>query len=104
MATAQLFKALGDPVRLRMIERLSDGSVQTINSLIQNTNLSRQGARKQMQVLASAGLIELKPDGREVHVSLNMAELEKGKVFIEKLEAQWDKRLQKLKMLSEKSV
>ncbi len=101
MATAQLFKALGDPVRLRMIESLSDGSVQTIGSLIQNTNLTRQGARKQMQVLASAGLIELKPTGREVQVSLNMRELEKGKIFIAKLEAQWDKRLMKLKEISE---
>lgn len=102
MATAQLFKALGDPIRLQMIERLSSGSPQTIGSLIEDTNISRQGARKQMQVLASAGLIQLKPHGREMEVILNMSELEKGRVFISNLETQWDKRLQKLKEISEK--
>ncbi len=103
MSTAQLFKALGDPIRLQIVERLSDGSIQTIGSLIQNTNISRQGARKQMQVLASASLIKLKPTGREVQVRLNMSELEKGKAFIAKLEVQWDKRLQRLKEISEKT-
>ncbi|MFM2381522.1 MAG: hypothetical protein RLZZ76_289 [Candidatus Parcubacteria bacterium] len=102
MATAQLFRALGDPVRLHMVERLSDGSIQTIGSLTKDIAISRQGARKQVQVLASAGLIELKPIGREVQVTLNMSELEKGRAFIIKLEAEWNRRLQKLKEISEK--
>lgn len=101
MATDQIFKALGDPVRLKIVERLSSGSPHTIGSLTENLNISRQGARKQMQVLESAGIIYFKPSGREVRVGLDIAKLEKGKAFIANLEMQWDRRLQKLKEISE---
>ena len=97
----QIFKALGDPLRLKIVGRLSDGSSHTMGSLTRGLGISRQGARKQVQVLASANLVQLKSDGREVKVILNAKSLKKGRDFIIEIENQWDRRLKKLKGLVE---
>jgi DNA-binding transcriptional ArsR family regulator len=94
---AQIFKALGDRFRLKVIMRLSDGSIHTVGSLTKNLGISRQGARKQIQVLVSAKIIKLKPSGREVVVMLNAKSLKKVADFIAHLEMEWDNRLIKLK-------
>lgn len=97
MAVTSVFKALGDPVRLEMIQRLSDGSPYTIGRLSEGLGITRQGARKQIQVLASAKVIKLKPQGRETQVTLETASLELARKFIADLEKQWDRRLEALK-------
>ena len=101
---AQIFKALGDPLRLKIVERLSDGSSYTLGSLTKGLGISRQGARKQIQVLESANIIELKPQGREVRVTLDTTSLKKGRNFIIGLEQQWDRRLSRLKKVVEKTL
>lgn len=101
MAVDTIFKALGDPVRLEIITRLSDGSPYTIGRLSENLGVSRQGARKQIQVLVSAEVIELHPAGRETSVTLNVESLQVARVFIDRLEKQWDQRLLALKELVE---
>ena len=97
MSVAPIFKALGDPVRLEIVKRLSDGSTYTLGNLSEGLGVSRQGARKQIQVLESAKIIKIKSVGRETRVTLNAAPLEKARAFIASLEAQWDSRLQALK-------
>ena len=101
MAVANIFKALGDPVRLEIITRLSDGSTYTIGRLSEDLGVSRQGARKQIQTLVSADVIELHPAGRETRVTLNTTPLHEARLFISRLEQQWDQRLQALKELVE---
>ncbi len=102
MAVENIFKALGDPVRLEMITRLSDGSSYTIGRLSEDLGVTRQGARKQIQALVSAEVIELHPAGRETRVTLNTTSLHEARLFITKLEQQWDQRLLTLKELMEK--
>lgn len=101
---AQIFKALGDPLRLKIIKRLSDGSTYTMGDLTRGLGVSRQGARKQVQVLVSAKIVQLKPNGREVRVVLDVSSLKLGRDFITNLESQWSKRLRKLKKVVENVV
>jgi len=101
VSLAQVFKALGDPVRLEMVNRLADGSTQTIGNLSNGLGVTRQGARKQLEVLVSAQVVYLHPEGRETKVSLNPDALEKARQFIAALEAQWDTRLAALKQFVE---
>lgn len=101
MAVENIFKALGDPVRLAMVTRLSDGSPYTIGRLSEDLGVSRQGARKQIQVLVSAGVIELHSEGRETKVTLNTTSLHEAGLAIATLEQQWDQRLLALKTLME---
>jgi len=101
---AQIFKALGDPLRLKIVQRLSLKETYTIGNLTQGLGISRQGARKQIQVLESAKIVRLSPSGREVNVTLQVNSLQVGKDFISKLENQWDARLQKLKDIAENTT
>lgn len=103
MSAAHIFKALGDPVRLEMVQRLSDGTNYTIGKLSNDLGITRQGARKQIQVLVAANVVHLVPQGRETRVMLDTNALEIGRQFIAKLEKQWDQRLQALKDFAEKN-
>ncbi|HMQ10506.1 MAG TPA: helix-turn-helix domain-containing protein [Oligoflexia bacterium] len=94
---SKIYKALGDPARLKMIHRLSNGSAKTIGELSKNLNMTRQGARKQLQVLVQSNLVKLNKSGRETHVVINIKTLEKARTFIYNIEKQWDARLNALK-------
>lgn len=97
MSAVDLFRALGEPTRLEMVERLSDGKKYTINSLFVGMNITRQGARKHLQILVDSHIIVLLPDGRNTIVQLDRRGFEAGKKFIEKMEMKWEKRLERLK-------
>lgn len=101
MVEAQLFKALGDPTRLKLLERLAVGTDHTINHISADLGITRQGARKHLGVLANAKLIRLQPKGRDVQVTLEPQSLEVARAFIAKLEQQWDRRLTALKRFVE---
>jgi DNA-binding transcriptional ArsR family regulator len=98
MAVAELFRALGDPTRLEMVKRLSDGTPYTISTVSMGLDITRQGARKHLQILADAGLVTLVPKGRDTSVHLERVNLEQGKAFIAELERRWDMRLEALRM------
>ena len=97
MAVAELFRALGDPTRLEMVRRLSSGTPQTISTVSNGLDITRQGARKHLQILADAKVISLEPHGRDTDVRLDRESLERGKSFIIELELRWDKRLEALR-------
>jgi DNA-binding transcriptional ArsR family regulator len=100
-AVAETFRALGDPVRLKMVQRLTRGRPRTINAISRGLGISRQGARKHLQVLADARLVALRPKGRDVLVHLAPRTLEKAKAFIAQLERRWDDRLDALRRFIE---
>ncbi len=101
MPTAEIFRALGDPIRLEMVQRLSSGSSYTLTSVSTNLGISRQGARKHLDVLQHAHIVVLKPHGRDVFVELEPATFDAAKEFILNVEKQWDRRLAKLKLFVE---
>lgn len=97
MIEAEIYKALGDPIRLEIVKRLSARSKCTIGELSTNLGISRQGARKQLQVLVDANVVHLKQHGRLTDVTLDTKTLLIARAFITKLEHQWDDRLEALK-------
>lgn len=101
MEVTQLFHALGDPIRLEMVRRLASGQAHTLSSVSQNLSITRQGARKHVQVLADAGIVALTQKGRVTQVRLLRDTLDQGRAFIASLEKSWDTRLEKLKQVVE---
>lgn len=97
MAVAELFRALGDPTRIEIVTRLSSGTPHTITSVSSGLEISRQGARKHLQILADAKVITLETKGRDTNVCLDRNTLDQGKAFIAELELRWDKRLEALR-------
>ena len=103
MREAEIYKALGDPIRLEIVKRLSSKSTSTINELSTNLGISRQGARKQLQVLVDAKVVHLNQRGRQTDVTLDTKTLHIVRTFITKLERQWDERLKALNKYVEES-
>lgn len=101
MIEAGIYKALGDPIRLEMVRRLSATPARTIGEVSAGLGVSRQGARKQLQVLVDADVVRLRQRGRATHVSLNPETLAAARAFIAQLEQQWDRRLEALKRFAE---
>ncbi len=102
MIEAEIYKALGDPIRLEIVRRLAVGSSCTVGELSARLGVSRQGARKQLQVLVNANIVHLTQRGRQTEVTLDTKTLEVARVFISQLERQWDARLDALRQFVDK--
>lgn len=62
-------KALADPSRLRMIQRLAD-SPATVTDLVEHVGLSQPLVSWHLRTLKQVGLVETRRSGREVICSL----------------------------------
>jgi DNA-binding transcriptional ArsR family regulator len=98
---ARIFAALGDPTRLKLVAVLCAGGAVSIAQLTANTNISRQGVTKHLQVLADAGLARAMKSGRERLWQLDPARIEEAKRTLEVIGRQWEVALGKLKAFAE---
>jgi DNA-binding transcriptional ArsR family regulator len=101
MIEASVYKALGDPIRLEIVKRLSAKSTCTVGELSENLGITRQGARKQLQVLVDANVVHLQQRGREIDAALDLQTIHVASDFILQLERQWGNRLEALKSFVE---
>jgi DNA-binding transcriptional ArsR family regulator len=101
MHAATVFRALGDPVRLQMVQRLTSARPCTIGSVSSGLGITRQGARKHLQVLSDAELVVLEPKGRDVLVHLEPRTLNLAMSVLADLERKWEIRLEALKAFIE---
>jgi DNA-binding transcriptional ArsR family regulator len=99
LATAAiLFAALGDETRLALVNRLSTDGPASISVLAESCGaISRQGVTKHLQVLASAGLVDSRREGREHVWALNPARLEEARRSLSIIARQWDDAFDRLK-------
>ena len=67
---ADLFRALGDPVRCAIVEHLGTRRDATVNELAALFPISLQAVSKHIQVLEGAGVVAQHRDGRHRPVSL----------------------------------
>jgi DNA-binding transcriptional ArsR family regulator len=96
---ALLFAALGDPTRLALLQRLSDGGPASISMLAETFPvMTRQGVTKHLHVLAGAGIIDGNRQGREHFWAVNPARLAEGQRCLEVIAREWDHALARLKL------
>lgn len=70
-----VFKALADPSRRALLDRLHQNNGQTLNQLCQHLHITRQGITKHLAVLIGANLVVPLWRGREKLHFLNPAPL-----------------------------
>jgi uncharacterized protein YndB with AHSA1/START domain len=61
----EVFRALADPTRRRLLDELYDQDGQTLTALEQRIDMSRFGVMKHLRVLEEAGLVVTRRRGRE---------------------------------------
>jgi ArsR family transcriptional regulator len=76
-ATAQLFRALGDPHRVRIVNLLARQGPMTGEELIEPLRLSQGTVSHHLKKLTEAGLLDRRPQGRLAYYALNADALRK---------------------------
>ena len=64
-----LFRALADPTRRAIFERLCTGGEQTVGVLTAQAQVSQPAVSKHLAVLKQAGLVLDRHEGRQTHYS-----------------------------------
>jgi DNA-binding transcriptional ArsR family regulator len=67
----RVFKALADPTRRHLLDRLFEHDGRTLGQLEEGVEMTRFGVMKHLRVLEDAGLVVTRRAGREKHHFLN---------------------------------
>ena len=65
MKTDAVFRALADPSRRKLLDRLHEENGQTLGDLCRGLNMTRQAVAKHLAILRKANLVSWKREGRE---------------------------------------
>ena len=98
---AAVFAALGDETRLSLIAALSAGQPRSIAQLAGGAKITRQAITKHLRVLEEAGIVRCARAGRESRFQLDPAPLTELREYLERVSAQWDQVLSRLRTFVE---
>jgi DNA-binding transcriptional ArsR family regulator len=104
MSTAvddDLWSAIGDPTRRRMLDLLLTEGSGTATSLSERLPVTRQAVAKHLAVLDRVGLVHAATAGRERHFRVDATRLARAAAQLEQVGSSWDSRLQRIKRLAE---
>ncbi|MEU0868994.1 ArsR/SmtB family transcription factor [Nocardia brasiliensis] len=104
MSTAvddDLWSAIGDPTRRRMLDLLLAEGGGTATSLSEQLPVTRQAVARHLGVLDRVGLVHGTPSGREHRYHVDAAQLARAVAQLDAVGSAWDARLQRIKKIAE---
>ena len=104
MSTAvddELWSAIGDPTRRRMLDLLLADGHSTATTLSARLPVTRQAVTKHLVVLDRAGLVRASAAGRERRYHVDEPQLARAAAQLNSVSATWDARLRRIKSLAE---
>ncbi|KAA1421344.1 helix-turn-helix transcriptional regulator [Nocardioides humilatus] len=105
MSTAvddELWSAIGDPTRRRMLDLLIAEGGGTATSLGGQLPVTRQAVTKHLAVLDRAGLVHCDQVGRERRYRVDEQQLARAAAELADVGAAWDARLRRIKRIAER--
>ncbi|RWO91582.1 metalloregulator ArsR/SmtB family transcription factor [Mesorhizobium sp.] len=96
MIEAEIFRALADPTRRAVYERLAAGEM-TVSELRSGTSVSQPAVSQHLAVLRGAGLVTERRAGRNSYYRADPQGLEPLLGWIERYRAFWPERIERLK-------
>ncbi len=96
-----LWSAVGDPTRRRMLDQLLRDGSGTATSLSEHVPVTRQAVAKHLDVLARTGLVHAEPHGRERRFHVDETQLARAVAQLSAVGTIWDARLQRIKTIAE---
>lgn len=94
-----VFKALADPTRRALFERLARDGEQTVHALTDHAGVSQPAVSKHLGVLKHANLVRDRREGRETHYSAQPLALEPLIDWMNLYGAFWRERFDRLESL-----
>ena len=96
-----LWSAVGDPTRRRMLDQLLVDGAGTATSLSEHVPVTRQAVAKHLDVLERAGLVHPTAIGRERRYRVDDAQLSRAVAQLSTVGSTWDARLRRIKKIAE---
>ena len=96
----ELWSAIGDPTRRRMLDLLLAGG-GSATTLSEQLPVTRQAVAKHLGVLDRVGLVHPVPAGRERRYEVDEAQLARAVAQLASVGEAWDARLQRIKRIAE---
>lgn len=96
-----LWSAVGDPVRRRMVDLLLADGDGTATTLGRQLPITRQAVAKHLGVLDRVGLVRATPAGREKRYRVDDAQLARAVAQLASVGSAWDARLQRIRRIAE---
>jgi ArsR family transcriptional regulator, cadmium/lead-responsive transcriptional repressor len=97
----ELWSAIGDPTRRRMLDLLLVSGEGTATTLGEQLPVSRQAVAKHLVVLDRAGIVRATPVGREKRYRVDDVQLARAGAQLASVGSAWDARLQRIKRIAE---
>ena len=97
----ELWSAIGDPTRRRMLDLLLADGEGTATSLSEQLPVTRQAVAKHLGVLDRAGLVHVTPAGREMRYRVDDAQFARAVAQLAAVGTAWDARLRRIKRIAE---
>ncbi|HEU4947205.1 MAG TPA: helix-turn-helix domain-containing protein [Kribbella sp.] len=96
-----LWSAIGDPTRRRLLDLLLADGHGTATTLSEQLPVTRQAVAKHLRVLDRVGLVHPTPAGREMRYRVDDAQLARAVAQLSAVGATWDARLRRIKRIAE---
>ena len=97
----QLWSAMGDPTRRRLLDLLLTDGSGTSTSLSSRVPVTRQAVTKHMLILERADLVVPQKNGRAVRYTVNEVQFARAVEQLAAVGAAWDLRLRRIKTIAE---
>ena len=96
-----LWSAVGDPTRRRMLDLLLREGSGTATSLSEHLPVTRQAVAKHLVVLDRAGLVHGATAGRERQFRVDETQLARAVAQLAEVGSAWDRRLRRIQRIAE---
>ena len=99
VAADLMFKALSDPTRRALFERLCREGEKSVGVLTAGAGVSQPVVSKHLGILKKAGLVADRPEGRQTHYRAQPEALKPLSDWTREMQAFWETRLDRLEDL-----
>ena len=90
-----VFQALADPTRRRIVEVLGAGE-QQVGDVVEKAGIHQSGVSRHLRILAEAGFVSVRPDGQRRLYALRGEPFRELDDWLDRYRGVWDARLDRL--------
>lgn len=89
---ANLFQALSDPTRLRIVEAIKAGEC-AVGDIVERMEIHQSGVSRHLRILSEAGIVQMRQDGQRHLYSLRREAFEQLDAWVAGYRRHWEARL-----------
>ena len=87
-----LFHALADPARLRIVEAMRSGEC-AVGDIVERMDIHQSGVSRHLRILSEAGIVQKRPDGQKRLYSLRKEAFDELEAWVAGYRRHWEARL-----------